>query len=235
MRATPSSPRSVTMSVAPNSRASFCRVAWRLMAMIRSAPICFAESTPSRPTAPSPTTATVAPGFTLAASAANQPVPSTSDVVEQARDQVVRRDARRRHQRPVRQRHAQHRRLRPGHELAMHARRLVAVLAVRAGVVGRGERADDELPRLDRPHGAADLLDDAAVFVPHRRGPVDRLQPAIRPQVRPAHAGCRDADDGVRRFFDLRRLAVLEPDVARAVENCSFHVVPFIFRVCRVV
>ena len=49
--------------------------------MIRSAPICFADSTASRPTAPSPTTATVDPGFTLAASAANQPVPSTSEVV----------------------------------------------------------------------------------------------------------------------------------------------------------
>jgi hypothetical protein len=31
------------------------------------------------PTAPSPTTATVMPGFTLAASATNQPVPITSD------------------------------------------------------------------------------------------------------------------------------------------------------------
>src|SRR6266403_1470519 len=49
--------------------------------MILPAPICFAESTPSRPTAPSPTTATVAPGFTLAASAANQPVPITSERV----------------------------------------------------------------------------------------------------------------------------------------------------------
>src|SRR2546430_14657385 len=51
------------------------------MAMIRSAPICLAESTPSNPTAPSPTTATVEPGFTLAASAANQPVPMTSESV----------------------------------------------------------------------------------------------------------------------------------------------------------
>src|SRR5215470_5355641 len=40
MRATPSSPRSVTMSVAPKSRASFCRGSWRLIAMIRSAPSC---------------------------------------------------------------------------------------------------------------------------------------------------------------------------------------------------
>src|SRR5207249_5985576 len=35
MRATPSSPRSVTMSVAPNSRASFWRDECRLMAMMR--------------------------------------------------------------------------------------------------------------------------------------------------------------------------------------------------------
>ena len=81
MRATPSSPRSATMSVAPNSRASFCRVSCRLIAMIRSAPICRAESTPSRPTAPSPTTTTVEPGLTFATSAANQPVPRTSEVV----------------------------------------------------------------------------------------------------------------------------------------------------------
>ena len=38
IRATPSSPRSSTMSVAPKSSASFWRSAWRLMAMIRSAP-----------------------------------------------------------------------------------------------------------------------------------------------------------------------------------------------------
>ena len=48
--------------------------------MIRSAPICFAERTPNRPTAPSPTTTAVAPGLTFAAAAANQPVPNTSDV-----------------------------------------------------------------------------------------------------------------------------------------------------------
>src|SRR6267378_3948678 len=49
--------------------------------MIRFAPICLAESIPSNPTAPSPTTATVEPGFTFAASAANQPVPMTSESV----------------------------------------------------------------------------------------------------------------------------------------------------------
>src|SRR5437588_12905533 len=47
--------------------------------MIRSLPSCLAARTPIRPTAPSPTTATVFPGPASAATAANQPVPSTSD------------------------------------------------------------------------------------------------------------------------------------------------------------
>src|SRR6266550_626985 len=89
---------------------------------------------------------------------------------QQARDQVVRRNARRGHERPFLQRHAYHRRLRPQHPLAIHARRLVTGLAMRTGVVGSGKRADDELAWLDRPDRAADLLDDAAVFVTHRRG-----------------------------------------------------------------
>lgn len=42
--------------------------------MIRSAPINFADRIPDRPTAPSPTTATVEPGLTLAALAAMQSV-----------------------------------------------------------------------------------------------------------------------------------------------------------------
>jgi hypothetical protein len=49
------------------------------MATIRAAPIRFADSTASRPTAPSPTTTAVPPGFTFAASAANHPVPMTSE------------------------------------------------------------------------------------------------------------------------------------------------------------
>lgn len=67
--------------VAPNSRASFWRDAWRLMAMIRSAPSCLAESTASSPTAPSPTTATVPPGRTSAQTAAWWPVDMTSERV----------------------------------------------------------------------------------------------------------------------------------------------------------
>ena len=109
--------------------------------------------------------------------------------------------------------------MRPGDELAVHARRVIAVPAVGTRVVGGGERADDELPRSDRPHGAAHLLDDAAVFMSHRRGSVDRFKPAIRPQVRPAHAREGDSDDGIGRFDDPRELSLLEPQVARAVED----------------
>lgn len=54
------------------------------MAMIRSAPRRWAARIASSPTAPSPTTATVLPGPTSAATAANQPVPSTSERGEQA-------------------------------------------------------------------------------------------------------------------------------------------------------
>ena len=50
-----------------------------------------------------------------------------------------------RHQRAVGQRHAGVGRLRPGHELALLAGGLEAELAMRAGVVGDAEGADDEL------------------------------------------------------------------------------------------
>ena len=76
---------------------------------------------------------------------------------------------RRRHERPVGERHPQERRLRPRHEFALDARGLIAVPAVRAGVVGSRERADHELARLHGFDRAADFFDEAAVFVPHGR------------------------------------------------------------------
>src|SRR5712691_1823878 len=80
-RSTASLPRSLTTSVAPNSCASAIRSGWRPRMMIRSAPRRFAAITPHRPTAPSPTTATVLPGPTSAATAAWWPVPITSERV----------------------------------------------------------------------------------------------------------------------------------------------------------
>jgi hypothetical protein len=142
---------------------------------------------------------------------------------QQARDQVVRRQARGGHQGAVRERDAQPRRLRAADELGLPAGRLVAVLTDGAGVVGREERADDELAGPDRPDGAADLLDDAAVLVPHRGRLGDRLEAAVGPKIRAAHAGRRDPDDGIRRLHDLRGVALLEAHIAWAVEDGSVH------------
>jgi hypothetical protein len=41
----------------------------------------------------------------------------------------------------------------------------------------------------------------------------------LRPQVRPAHVGSRDPDDGTRRLHDRWRGALFEADVARTVKN----------------
>jgi hypothetical protein len=84
----------VTISVAPNSWASCWRFAWRLIAMIRSAPNCLDASTASSPTALSPMTTTVLPGPTLAVTAPNQPVPSTSEAASRLgiRSSIIRHD-----------------------------------------------------------------------------------------------------------------------------------------------
>src|SRR5882672_9105271 len=124
--------------------------------MIRSAPICLAESTPSNPTAPSPTTATVEPGLTLAASAANQPVPMTSESVSKlgikSSDGIPGVATKVPSASGTRSRRA-------ADQLAVLTGRLIAGLAVWAGVVGGEERTDDELTSLDRRDRAADLLD----------------------------------------------------------------------------
>ncbi len=172
--ATPSSPRSATMSVAPYSSASSWRFLCRLMAMMRSAPICLAASTPIRPTAPSPTTTTVDPGCTRAASAAYQPVPSTSEVASRLGIRSSDGISARRDQRAVGERHARKRRLRAAHELALLAGRLEAKAAMRTGVVGDAEGAHDELAGLDGLDRAADLDHHAAIFVAHVHRLADR-------------------------------------------------------------
>jgi len=100
---------------------------------------------------------------------------------QQARDQVVGRDLVGRHQRAVRERHPRQRRLRALHEFTLLAGRLETEPAVRARIVGQAEGADDELAWTHCPHCAADLDDDAAIFVAHvlRAGYV--LQAAERP------------------------------------------------------
>jgi hypothetical protein len=87
--------------------------------------------------------------------------------------------------------------------------------------VGGEERADDELAGLDGGDVVADLLDDADVLVPDRGGAVDLLDAAVGPQVRPAHAGRGEADDGVGGLNDLRVVAFLDADVPGGVEDSS--------------
>jgi hypothetical protein len=73
-----------------------------------------------------------------------------------------------------------------------------------AGVVGGEERADDELAGLD----VLTALPTSSTM-PQYSWPIGvgwsiGSMPAVGPQVRPAHAGRRSADDGVGRLDDRR-------------------------------
>ena len=107
-------------------------------------------------------------------------------------------------------------------ELGVHALRLETGLADLAGVVGDDEGADDEVAGLERLHFVADRFHDADVLVTHQRV-VDGLDAAVGPEVGPADAGRGQADDGVGRLDDLRRIAILDAHVARPVEGESLH------------
>jgi len=100
---------------------------------------------------------------------------------------------------------------------------LVAGPADFAGVVGGPERADHELAGPDVLDLTADLLDDADILMAHRRRPLDRFDPAVGPQVRAAHTARRQPDDGIGRLDDPRVLAVLHPDITRAIQNSTTH------------
>jgi hypothetical protein len=123
---------------------------------------------------------------------------------EQARDQVVGRDVRGGDEGAVGQGDAQV--LGLGADgadgLAVQARALVPGLADGAGVVGGEERADHELAGLDVLDLAPDLLDEADVLVADRGRPVDRFDPAVRPQVRAADTGRGQPDDRAGRRED---------------------------------
>src|SRR5919206_407498 len=123
-----------------------------------------------------------------------------------------------------------------GTGLAVDAGRLVAGPADLAGVVRREERADDELARLGQTYLAADLLDDADVLVAHRCRLRHRVGPAVGPEVRAAHAGDRQSDDGVGRLDDRRVGALLETHVAGAVHyGCAHSGLPPVHSGLRVV
>src|SRR5215203_2620276 len=144
---------------------------------------------------------------------------------QQAGDHLLRRHPRRRYEGAVGERDAGVLCLcaSGGTGLAVDARRLVAGPADLAGVVRGEERADDELARLDQTYLAADLLDDADVLMAHRGRLVDRLDAAVGPEVRAAHAGDRQSDDGVGLLDNRRVGALLETHVPGAVKHGSSH------------
>src|SRR5262245_22822660 len=108
-------------------------------------------------------------------------------------------------------------------EFAMKAVGLVPAAAYFAGVVGREERADDELARLDRGDVGADVFDDADVLMAHGGGPGDGVDAAVVPEIRPGYAGGGQADDGVGGMLQFRVVAVFEADVAGGVDDCTAH------------
>lgn len=142
---------------------------------------------------------------------------------KQMRDQVGARHLGCRNERAIGQWHAREWRLGSGHEFALHARRLEAVLAVRASVVGQAKRADDKLAGSHGLHVPAHLDDHAAVLVAHVGRSAIGLKPAVRPQIGTANAGGRQLYDGVRRFQDLGIFDLLEADIAWPVHHCSKH------------
>ena len=178
-----------------------------------------------RPTAPSPTTATVEPG--LHARRVGR-VPAGAEHVrhgEIARDQIIGGQLGRGDQRAVGERDPRQRRLRPAHEFALLAGGLEAEAAMRAGIVGEAEGADDELTRSHGRDRAADFLDDAAIFVTHRHRRVDGVQTPERPEIGTADAARRKPDDGVGRLLDFRLGDLFAANVAGAIKHCCEHVI----------
>lgn len=110
----------------------------------------------------------------------------------------------------------------------MDAGTLVAGPADLTRVVGREERPDDELARLDGADVTADLFDDTDVLVAHRSRAVDAIDAAIGPEVGAADARRRQSDDGVGRFDDRGLWDVLDSYVARSVKDGCKHELPLL-------
>ena len=70
------------------------------------------------------------------------------------------------------------------------------------------------------------------VLVTHRRGRPVVVDAAVGPQVRPADAGRREADDGVGRLDDRRVVAVLDPDVVGSVAGSAPRIWVLLRRRC---
>ncbi len=109
------------------------------------------------------------------------------------------------------------------YEFSLLAGGLIAKVTVSACIVRRKKGADDELARFNSLNSAADLLNDAAVLMPHRCRLVYGADAAIAPQVRSAHACSRDPNDGICWLGDLWFGDFLKSNVPRSVKYSSLH------------
>jgi hypothetical protein len=195
--------------------------------MIRSAPRRLAARTAHRPTAPSPTTATVWPASTRAQTAAKLAGGHhVRERDERAHHLLGMPGARDRDQRRAGQRHADRLALAAvaiaREHAAVHARRRHVVPAVRARAIAVDVRRDDEIARGDAGHVGADVLDDADELVADRPR-LERRVAAVEPEVRPADAGDDDADDRVGGLDDRRITAITGRDRTGPVEDRCTH------------
>ena len=193
--------------------------------MIRSAPELLRGQDPEQPDRP---VADHGDGLARSGFGGDGGEPAGAEHVgggQQVRHQIVVGNLRGGEQGAVGQRHPHPLRLGAagGRGLTVRAGRLVAGPADLAGVVGGEERADDELARPDRGDRRPDLLHDAAVLVTHRPGPVQGLDPAVGPQIRPADTRRGQPDDRIGRLLDGRLGPVLDPDIAGGVHDSTAH------------
>ena len=147
----------------------------------------------------------VLPGPAWAATAPNQPVPRTSEaasseaMISGSSGLAAGNDD----EGPVGRATARVLGLGVPDEPTVGAARLEAVLADLAGVVAQAEGADDEVADLDARDLVADLDNGAHVLVAHGAGLLHRGDTPVTPQVRAAHAGGLELDDGVGGFDDV--------------------------------
>ena len=203
MRATPASPRSETMSVAPYSSAR----SWpRLVAAHRDDPLRPHLLGGEHAHEADRAVADDGDGRAFLHARRVGRIPAGAEHVrngEIARDQVIGGQFGRGDQRAVGERNPRKRRLRAAHEFALLAGGLKAEAAMRAGIVGKAESRR----QIARTHGcdrAADFLDDAAIFVTHRHRRGDGVQTPERPEIGTADATRREPDDRVGRLLDFR-------------------------------
>jgi hypothetical protein len=108
-------------------------------------------------------------------------------------------------------------------EPAGAARRVQALPAEVAGVVGDRERGDDEVAHAEGRHLRPGLLDHADELVPDRRGPLRGGLRVVGVQVAAADARADHPHQCVRRLLDHRVGQVLHPHVTGAVDDSCAH------------